>query len=67
MVAGARMTISNPSVRSLLIEVNQNLPDHRAMVRDLNELGFRHDSAQVDRATRKDGQFKGAAEHVFKR
>jgi len=67
VVAGARVTIDNPSVRSLLIEVNLNLPDHRALVHDLNELGFRHDPAQVDRAMRRDGEFKGVAEHVFKR
>jgi FkbM family methyltransferase len=67
VVAGARETISNPSVRSLLIEVNKNLLDHCAMVRDLGDLGFRYDPAQVDRAVRKDGQFKGVAEYVFKR
>ena len=67
VVAGARATLGDPSVRSLLIEVNTNLPDHRAMVRDLNDLGFRYDLKQVDRAMRKDGQFKGVAEHVFER
>jgi hypothetical protein len=66
-VAGARETLKNPAVRSLLIEVNLNLADHRAMVAALNDLGFRHDPAQVERATRKDGEFKGVAEHVFKR
>jgi FkbM family methyltransferase len=67
VVAGMRETLKDPAVRSLLIEVNLNLADHRAMVAALNDLGFRHDPAQVDRTMRKDGLFKGVAEHVFKR
>ncbi len=67
VIHGAADTIRAGSVRSLLIEVNQNLPDHMAMVRDLNALGFRHDPAQVERAERKTGPFTGCAEYVFKR
>jgi FkbM family methyltransferase len=67
VIAGARATLANPAVRSLLIETNQNLDDHRAMVRELNALGLMHDPAQVKRAERKEGTFKGVAEHVFRR
>ena len=67
VILGAADTIRAISVRSLLIEVNQNLPDHMSMVRELNALGFRHDPAQVSRAERKSGPFKGCAEYVFKR
>ncbi len=67
VIAGARRTLVNPAVRSLLIETNQNLADHMAMVRELNALGFMHDAAQVRRAERKEGTFKGVAEHVFRR
>jgi FkbM family methyltransferase len=67
VIRGAADTIRSGAVRSLLIEVNQNLPDHMAMVRELNALGFRHDPAQVARAERKSGPFKGCAEYVFKR
>lgn len=67
VIAGARATLEKPAVRSLLIETNQNLDDHRAMVRELNALGFMHDAAQVLRAERKEGAFKGVAEHVFRR
>jgi len=42
------------------------------MVAALNDIGFKHDRfkhdpAQVERAMRKDGVFKGVTEHVFKR
>lgn len=67
VIAGAQQVLRAPGTRSLLIEVNQNLPDHMQMVRELNALGFRHDAAQVARAERKDGTFKGCAEYVFHR
>jgi hypothetical protein len=37
------------------------------MVGELNAMGFMHDPAQVQRAERKQGTFKGVAEHVFRR
>jgi FkbM family methyltransferase len=67
VIAGARTTLTDGSVKSLLIEVNLNLADHQSMVRDLSRLGFEHDPDQVARAMRKDGPFKGVAEHVFTR
>lgn len=67
VVAGAANTLRNPAVRSVLIETNQNLEEHRGMVRQLNALGLMHDPAQVQRAERKSGSFKGVAEHVFRR
>ena len=67
VIAGARMTLEKAAVKSLLVETNQNLDDHRAMVGALNALGFRHDREQVARAERKEGSFKGVAEYVFKR
>jgi FkbM family methyltransferase len=67
VIAGAAQVLSAPQTRSLLIEVNQNLADHMQMVKELNALGFRHDPAQVARAERKDGVFKGCAEYVFRR
>jgi hypothetical protein len=67
VIAGARNTLADPAVRSLLIETNQNLEDHRQMVAELNALGFRHDPVQVARAERKDGTFEGVAEYIFRR
>jgi FkbM family methyltransferase len=67
VVAGAATLLKNPTLKSLLIEVNLNLDDHRQMVGDLTRLGFKHDPGQVQRAMRPDGPFKGVAEHVFTR
>ena len=67
VIAGARETLALPDVQSLLIEINQNLEDHRAMIRQLNEMGFNHDPAQVGRAERRAGTFEGVAEFIFRR
>lgn len=67
VISGAYRVLRGASVRSMLIEVNQNLPDHRQMVAELAALGFRYDPAQVAAAERKSGAFKGVAEYVFRR
>lgn len=67
VVAGAERTLREAGVKSLLVEVNPALADHREMVTRLNGIGFRHDPAQVERAARKEGPFKGIAEYVFRR
>jgi FkbM family methyltransferase len=67
IIAGAHNSLSNPNVRSLLIETNTNLPAHREMINHLTDHGFKYNPEQVFRAMRKDGPFKGVAEHVFRR
>jgi len=67
VVRGAAAALRSGGVRSLLIEVNPALPEHLAMVRQLNAMGFRHDPEQVRRATRAGGPFAGCAEYVFAR
>ncbi len=67
VIRGAAATLRAGRTRSLLIEVNQNLPDHMQMVAEIAALGFSHDPAQVARAVRTSGSFKGCAEYVFTR
>lgn len=67
VVRGAEKVLSNCSVKSLLVEVNDELPEHRAMVAHLQELGYTYDPVQVENARRKSGPFKGVAEYVFRR
>jgi FkbM family methyltransferase len=67
VIGGSMQTLKNEAVRSLLIETNLNLESHRSMVAALNKLGFKHDADQVNAAMRKDGQFAGVAEHIFRR
>ena len=67
VVAGAREVLADSAVKSLLIETNQNLPEHLAMVRELEGYGFRYDPAQVAAAERAQGDFKGVAEYIYRR
>jgi FkbM family methyltransferase len=65
VIAGAMQCLRSGSVRSLLIEVNPALEDHRDMTSLLNSMGYRHDPAQVAAATRESGPFAGVAETLF--
>jgi len=67
VIAGASHVLRAHKVQTLLIEVNQNLPDHMQMVGELTALGFSYDQSQVAAAERKSGVFKGVAEYVFRR
>lgn len=67
VIAGARRVLADRKLRSLLIEINQNLADHMQLVVELESFGFRFDPAQVAAAERRSGTFKGVAEYVFKR
>lgn len=67
VIAGARQTLQDPRVRSLCIEINTNLAEHQALIRELAALGFHHDARQVELVTRQEGAFTGCAEFVFDR
>ncbi len=67
VIAGAAAVLADPKLRSLLIEINHNLADHHEMIRTIAAYGFGWDPAQVSRAERKSGKFKGCAEYVFRR
>lgn len=54
-------------VKSLLIEINDSLPEHQEMIANLCELGFYYDQKQVEQSRRTEGAFKGVAEYVFRR
>jgi FkbM family methyltransferase len=64
---GAAQVVRDRRLRSMLVEINQNLADHRELVAELGALGFAHDPVQVARVERKEGAFKGCAEYVFRR
>lgn len=67
VIAGAAATLRHPDVRSLIIEINPHLAEHRQIIDDLAALGFHYDPAQVARAARTEGTFTGVGEYVFRR
>lgn len=64
VIKGAEKILAN-GVKSILVEVNPMIPEHNEMVKHICDLGFTYDDAQVERAKRKEGTFKGVAEYIF--
>ena len=67
IVRGARNTLADRRVKSVLIEVDTNDEHHWEMVDLMLELGFDYAQEQVERAQRKEGRFKGVGNYVFRR
>jgi len=67
VIAGAAQAIVDPALKSILVEINQNLAPHMAIVRRLKDAGFRYSIDQVTESERLDGPFKGVANYVFRR
>ena len=67
VIAGARQTLENAAVRTVLIEINTNLDEHWELVDIMLGLGFDYSQEQVERAQRKEGTFKGVGNYVFYR
>lgn len=65
VINGARGVLNNPQLRSVLIEINTNLPQHRELIGLMQELGFTFDKRQVDSSTRQEGAFKGCGNYIF--
>ncbi|MCP9885133.1 FkbM family methyltransferase [Synechococcus sp. ATX 2A4] len=67
VLRGASKTLNDSSLRSLIIEINPMLPEHQEVVFALSVLGFEVNEKQIQKATRKDGPFKGVGEWIFTR
>jgi FkbM family methyltransferase len=67
VIAGARTTLADRRVRSVLIEINTALEDHWEAVDALIALGFDYGRDQVARSVRAEGSFKGTGNYVFRR
>ena len=65
VIQGAAETLSQ--AKSVLIEINQKLPEHMKMVDYMESTGFRYDISQVEKATRKEGTFKDCGNWIFYR
>ncbi len=67
VIAGARETLRDPRVRSVLIEINTHLESHWETVDAMLEAGFDYDRAEADAARRTEGAFEGVGNYVFRR
>jgi FkbM family methyltransferase len=67
VLAGCAATLRNPRLKSILIEINSNLEEHRRLVRELTALGFGFSDEQVLGARRTEGVWTGTGNYVFRR
>ena len=67
VLLGAQNTLSSAQVKSIIVELNPNIPAHLEAVALLNQLGFQHSEAQVSTASRTEGTFTGVGEWIFSR
>jgi FkbM family methyltransferase len=67
VLAGCRNVLAEPAVKSVLVEINTNLEEHRSLIALLENAGFAYSPDQVNRYIRKEGGFKGVGNYVFYR
>ena len=67
VIAGARTTLADRRVRSVLIEINTALDEHWEVVDAMLALGFDYGRDQVARSVRTEGTFQGVGNYVFRR
>ncbi|MEO7727661.1 MAG: FkbM family methyltransferase [Burkholderiales bacterium] len=65
VLAGGRDVLTDRRLKSVLIEINTNLEQHRKIITDMKLLGFGYSEQQVAQAQRTEGAFKGVGNYVF--
>lgn len=65
VIEGAKNSLRERVVKSVLVEINHNLSDHIDIVRTLLRCGYVFDPSQVEESLRRDGPFAGVANYVF--
>ena len=67
VLAGCRGALADQRLKSVLVEINTNLDQHRRIIADMQALGFTFSEQQVIAAQRTEGEFKGVGNYVFRR
>lgn len=67
VISGARETLSDKRVKSVLIEINTMLEKHWDIIDLMLGLGFDYSQEEADRARRTEGPFAGTGNYVFRR
>lgn len=65
VIAGAVRTLQH--IKSVLVELNRNLPAHLVLFEILSDMGFKTDDAQMETALRKEGPFTNVGNVIFTR
>jgi FkbM family methyltransferase len=67
VLTGCRETLRDARLKTILLEINSNLEEHRRLVDELGALGFSFSEQQVLAARRTKGSSAGTGNYVFRR
>ncbi|GAB4137832.1 MAG: FkbM family methyltransferase [Planctomycetaceae bacterium] len=67
VLSGAEITLQGGTLKSVLVEINTNLPQHMAIVGRLEQWGFHYSREDVEKCMVREGPFAGVANYVFRR
>ena len=65
IIEESKNTLLSDTLKSILIEINENRNEDNEIIKSLNKLGFKYDKEQVEKARRKSGEHIGYAEYLF--
>ena len=68
IIKGAKSLLKNKKLKSILIEINPNRPEHQKLPEILINNGFNYDKFETDAKRIKDDRYnKGEANYIFYR
>jgi len=67
VIQGLMKTLENETVKSILIELNTHLEEHRNVIGKLTDLGFELREDILETSIPKDGVWEGIGNHIFYR
>ena len=67
IIKKSKKILKNPSLNSVLIEINANREEDKEILEIMKINGFNYDINQIKKSTRLKGRHKGYAEYIFKR
>jgi FkbM family methyltransferase len=65
VMEGASNVLRHPKLKSVLVELNTHLREHREIVSRMQDLGYEFQPEQVDLAIRREGSFEGVGNYIF--
>jgi len=65
VIAGMNQVLASPDLKSVLVEINGNLDEHKAIIDQMIERGFHIDDRQRAASMQTEGYFAGSGNTIF--